>query len=822
MPACEASDGETINLSILSTQPFWHQLPNLASGKEPPIRWLGPLPCACVLQAVTALAGAHTGAFAPWWGASADMLYAARVPCVRAPADATVADLARGGGAADGQLHWAAVAVFAWDFKLANNPYLLLPPLREHARWAPARWSGVELADGARSPQQPHLLDEAAVGDTWVAALQRDVAADDAALASRTRAAASPPRREGVSAAVENLALPSAGWEPPTSLLAASECERGCSGAGWCVAPAAGATRADASPICECFSQIGAALDRALPGGERARMPHAPPADCAAGAAFAADGSEWAGAGAGAGAGRFGPDRWRRWHWSVHYDHLRTELPTCPNGCSAVGRCEYGFCACPLGRWGVDCGHSRERARAELAAVERGDAGGARPRIFVHNVPPAARRACSPWVLPEQLGDLLLRSAHSTALPETADFFWLYGCSLAGSLVVHALDWVRTRTPHWNRTAAVAAAAAATAARAPALRAEGAKRRHAPTPTHLIVAPSEHGWAEAWQAVWFGRGAHSALSPAHLRPGSAWWRQLAPDSAERLLGALQLEGAADTRFKREFPPCHICFQRGKDVMLPTFRRTNDYPTDGDCARLRTGLSPWSAAASAAAPDEAAAAAAVDAGRPVALFFAGAIQTKKDVQPSRYEPWRLWRNASGFRILQTERHPFVVDPSDGWSEHVDLYSELRGAQTCMVPMGKTGNYGQRMIPAALAGCIPVITKAAGSAHPLDESLPWPLFSLHVPHERAATLGPAIRALGPERRRAMQRELGCAWRRLLWTRLYGTCVGTERAHLGEADAFDTLMDALRRRAEGLPPAPSACDIRAPAAVADSPPS
>jgi hypothetical protein len=115
-------------------------------------------------------------------------------------------------------------------------------------------------------------------------------------------------------------------------------------------------------------------------------------------------------------------------------------------------------------------------------------------------------------------------------------------------------------------------------------------------------------------------------------------------------------------------------------MIPAFRRVNDYPTELECLRLRRGLSPWARVATVEADFE--------AGRETDLFVAGAIQTKKDVQPSRFEPWRLWRNASGFRLLQTEKHPFVVNPADGWFDKVDLYRELRAAKTCMVPMGKT--------------------------------------------------------------------------------------------------------------------------------------
>lgn len=859
LPACEVvgsagggdAGGEsvnTINLSLLATQPFWNGVPNLASGKEPPVRYLGPLPCACLLQAVAALAGAHTGAFAPWWGSAPDMIYLARVPCLQAPADVTVGALARAGAVDGGAApRWAAVAVFGWDFKLANNPFLLLPPLQEQPLWAPARWEGPGAGAGAERPS------DAMMGATWVAALQADVAADGGpgeAVAGAAGAAA--PRHAGVRAAMAQLPAPPANWRPPILLRPAADCPGGCAGAGWCVAPAASAQGAEgaphatqaesaagagaAAPRCECFSDIGHSLDAVQQNAGRhawARGVGAEEGACAAQPEPASSAHLLPASSFGSAGARFGVDRWRRWHWDRHYDFLSAELPDCPNSCSSVGRCSYGFCACPAGRWGLDCGMTRARALAELSAREQGQAGGPRPRIFVYNMPAAARRACSPWVLPELVGDALLRSEHVTAFPASADFYWVYGCSLAGSLIMHRLDWARLHAPHWNRTVSIAeaaaarrnaSAAAAAAAAARAVRAggsgsgggaggglgDGPRLPGLPSapdhlPLHLFVSPSEHGWAEAWQAVWFGRGVHSPLSPAHLKPGTAWWRAVAPDSPERLVGSLQLEGAADTRFKRELPPCHLCFQRRKDVMIPTFKRTNDYPSDADCARLRRGLSPWSAAAARSEADV-----DFEKERSVAFFFAGAIQTRKDVQPSRYEFWRLWRNASGFRILQTERHPLVVDPADGWSEHVDLYAELRRARTCMVPLGKTGNYGQRMIPAALAGCIPVMTKPEGSAELLEEALPWPRFSLRVPHERAAELGGAIAGLDRERRRAMQRELGCAWRRLLWTRIYGTCIGTEHVHLGEPDAFDTLMDALRRRVEGLPPAASACEV------------
>jgi hypothetical protein len=760
MRACEASDdGETLNLSVMATEPFWHGVPNAAAAGAAPVRWLGPLPCACVLQALGALAGAHAsgeGRFARWWGSAPEMLYSVHVPCVRAPPGASVGSLARGAGA---PADWASVLVWSWDYKLANNPRLLLPPLK---------------------PAEPPAGLEARVSTTWAAELWQSAIGREPAATAATDALL-----RGAT-----VGLPG-GWQPPLELRPSAACAHGCHGGGWCVADspaaaaAAAAARRPGGARCECFDQLGADIDRASPGGlERA----VPDAHCAPPAGAAAD------APPSAAVGRFGPDRWRRWHWTAHMRFSQAELPDCPNGCRGLGRCEYGFCSCPAGRWGLDCGHTRAGALAELLGRARGDGGGgARPRIYVYNTPPALRRACTPWILPELVGDALLRSAHSSALASGADYYWLYGCALPGSLVIHALDWARRALPFWNASAAALAARGASGG--------GGGGGGA---THLIVSPSEHGWPEAWQAAWMGRSTHAAGSPSWLRPGSDWWRQIAPDSAERVLGSLQLEGAADTRFKRELPPCHICFQRGKDVMVPAFRGVNDYPTERECGRLRRGLSPWAADAPAEADFEARRAA-------TDLFFAGAVHTRKDVQPSRYEPWRLWRNASGFRLLQTERHPNVVDPREGWSQHVDLYAELRAAKACMVPMGKTGNYGQRMIPAMLAGCIPVVTKPAGSAQLLDEALNWPAFSLHVPHERAATLGPAIRGLDREARRAMQRELGCAWRRVLWTRVYGPCVGTERAADGEADAFDTLMDALRRRAQRLPPATSACEIR-----------
>ena len=61
----------------------------------------------------------------------------------------------------------------------------------------------------------------------------------------------------------------------------------------------------------------------------------------------------------------------------------------------------------------------------------------------------ALRRSCSWWMLPEDLGDRLLRSEHLAPSAEAADYFWIYGCP-NGDTLLPALRWVNASAAHWR------------------------------------------------------------------------------------------------------------------------------------------------------------------------------------------------------------------------------------------------------------------------------------------------------------------------------------------------------------------------------------
>ena len=114
-------------------------------------------------------------------------------------------------------------------------------------------------------------------------------------------------------------------------------------------------------------------------------------------------------------------------------------------------------------------------------------------------------------------------------------------------------------------------------------------------------------------------------------------------------------------------------------------------------------------------------------------------------------------------------------------------------------------------AAFLGCIPVFTIPDGH-HTLEDhtELDWPTMSLTVPQQDLAALPAIIRNVSQAEIERMQYRLSCAWRRLWFSSMYGSCLGEDP----RTDAFDALLTVLRsrgRQGQSAPaPPPAMCGV------------
>ena len=673
MPSCELADGEPINLSFLVSEQAWQRLRDVANtGRDvrriqPPFRWLGPLPCTCVTEAIRALSLEASPMPAEWpafiehpflsmqrvvcvetqrtvrelWAAGgASAVGGGAVPSAVPSASAAGSDgnQASVNGRASDELAWAYIPVFAF-LKMfpAHSPQLLPPGLVHEADYMapPGRYSidlNLSSLGALHSPLVPIR---------W---------APSDALPNMTPNMA--PIRQSWREMEPMLGAMLGATKPPV-LLPSARCG-GCSGFGWCDG-SRDSSVPDTTPRCRCASLLGSdgsrgnALlfdPRARVGGNTARASILGTRASVLGtrASVPAVGRSCSVLGSTLGDRRrrhssggfgihdvvsaLGPDFWRR----SAGEASSSAVAGCPNACTSHGRsCSYGFCHCEEGYWGLDCSLSLER----VASLEARRAT-VRPRIHVYPLPPALRRSCNFWHLAEDVSDRLLRSAHFEPRASHADLFWIYGCP-NGDTILPALRWVRQHAPYWNMSVG------------------------AGLPRHAIVVPHEEGWAEVWRYL-----VHWLRGPLGDHANTrGTWDTLHPASATRQMVLLQLSGRSDypaagqktpIRCVSSGAPCYVCFQPRKDVMIPGHPGLIDYPDGPTCRSIR--------AKGAFAPD----------GMPRArvleprVLFGGAVWTVPQ-GPGFYEPSRLvlylcHKNASrheSIAITQTETQPEAVQP-----------------------------------------------------------------------------------------------------------------------------------------------------------------
>lgn len=496
-------------------------------------------------------------------------------------------------------------------------------------------------------------------------------------------------------------------------------------------------------------------------------------------------------------------------HWSGR-DCTSHSKHHCISDCTGRGECDTGFCRCRPPYYGVDCSlaplppapagalpPSPPRGHLGLL-VDRGATPCVEPCVYVYELParmnvlalkaephyplfahgPADYRAFTAMHV------ALLRSAHRTADPSKASFFYVPLWDFHGSwgnpeIYWRGIKYVRTHFPFWNASGGA---------------------------DHIVVNTRDAGGcSNPWGSIW--------RETAGAMVFSNWG------------GVTGLGGA----------PVERCFDARKDVVLPgvlkgriversPFLRFYEQLPAGTPAGGGGGantsfarLLPGAGGAMAAAARAAAEAAAPWARRKTLLFFHGSLcwQTYDHVRGMRalerkcrqkhgfldhysfnvrYEVYRRFKDEPRFVLRATDLIPAP--------RAADLDELTLSSVFCLCPSG-TG-WGMRAFHAVALGCIPVIIQDDGSGkYPSVLQafegllLDWSHFGVRLRYSDLPQLPSILRRLeaSPAELAAKRAGLAAVLPRLLWRVAMPSAV---RAKLrGAPDAFDSVMQTLLLR-------------------------
>ncbi|KAK3285685.1 hypothetical protein CYMTET_6717 [Cymbomonas tetramitiformis] len=452
MPACHLdNDGiRTMDVSIITTQGFYSAAEYSTPGRD---AWAGPVPCACLLQAIQVYAGAE-----------ADWTQQSQLPPIRSWAHVICAKI-------DPQVHAG---------KFLATPEKYLSSLQPWGRLAVGYINACDL------PHKPAVI-PMLVNTTHFPPEHEGGRRRPWPLRAPFRAPFKEPwaHLEHLAAAINATELASsggAGRAIPESRLPVDvkRCSQQCGGRGWCAA------RQVRKPS---MDQAAAAID----GLDRAAAIE--PAGAADASCVCFAGHERSAMSCGA--------TWRaNDHWwgrspIAGSPRRRSEAPGCPGACSAAGACVgHGFCHCERLRWGLDCSFGAEAVRRELA---RKDTAGDGPLIYYYNLPPQFRRRPTDS-LPDRLYARLQASGLITADADSADYLMLPDAPSACTQMKEMFDWIYESSPHWKKALGVPDASSGEDSRPP--------RRL------MFFSLDERGWHETYTKMMTLFRMNKQLSPS--------------------------------------------------------------------------------------------------------------------------------------------------------------------------------------------------------------------------------------------------------------------------------------------------------------------
>ncbi|KAG2495587.1 hypothetical protein HYH03_006187 [Edaphochlamys debaryana] len=423
----------------------------------------------------------------------------------------------------------------------------------------------------------------------------------------------------------------------------------------------------------------------------------------------------------------------------------------CINGCNGAGECIAGVCKCNPGTFGADCFLSLGPDGKPRLLADRGYTPRARgPRVYVYELPPEITTWRNAVGVDRPTARLFLERLTATgarvADGDTADW-WFIPVTLRRAAdaqdLAEALHYIRLTQPWFNRT-------------------QGHR--------HFVMAVTDLGRSEIDHPRTLGDltqnitfvtywGLTQDRPSAGIRPWTASHRNatdivlpvfISPGKLRRM-GAYS--GRNHPKYDLKAPPAEL--ERNGPTLYFAGRICGDMSDP-----RRDGVWP-----NCATPNNAG--------------YSGGTR-----QLVHYHHW----NRTGFLIKPTGiggKNPLnATDLMYG--------THMLTSKFCFGALG--GGHAQRQIQAALAGCVPVLIED-NVLESFEPYLDWNEFGVRVAEADIPRLHRILAAVTPEEYGRKVSRLRCAAQHLAFSTVTGSTMGES----GRFDAFETLLEVLRAKAE-----------------------